>query len=97
MTFKSDPHFVIYRFTQGNQYYDWMKTAEALRGYTERAVEHFGIEDVYEEDGGVFVAAERLIDLAERYESKIGMETDETMELKNDLGETFGRTAYRHE
>lgn len=97
MTFKGDPHFILFRFGKDYQYYDWMKTAEALRDYTEKAVEHFGIEDVYEEDGGVFAAPEQLVDLAERYESKIGMETDETLSIKNDLGELFGRTKYRHE
>lgn len=97
MTFKGDPHFILYRFTQGKQYYDWMKTAEALRDYTDKAIEHFGVEDPYEEEDGIFAAPERLVDLAERYEGKIGMETDETLEIKNELGKTFGRTDYRHE
>ena len=97
MTFKGDPHFILFRFTQDNPYYDWMKTAEALRDYADKAVEHFGIDDPYEEDEGVFVAPERLVDLGERYESKIGMETDETLEIKNELGKTFDRTKYHHE
>jgi len=95
LSFKDDPEFIVSGLldTDG-PYYPWYQEAGDFLKYCFLAASQFGV-DMQDRKNVIYRLGEIIRDLGLIYNKSKGRETDESLEIKDGLGNLYGKSKYR--
>lgn len=95
LTFKSDPGFAFQGFREDSPYAPWRDETEAVRDYSVKAIDKYGVKTL-EPGGGIFIVAGQLWHLGADYQGLFGAEKEGSLRMREMIEESIGCAKYPH-